>query len=144
MVEQKLELETRPGRGRGSGVVVRVNETTFEVGLLVAAVEHLIRSRIDALTLASGLSAGAVHGRRYVGRVVAGRFEVWIRRRSYNSVAPRLTGTIESNPGGAASSRASAPAVSRGTPHVLGRSAGPTISLNLGQFEFHFGVTIAG
>ena len=63
-----------------------VNEMTFEVGLPVAAVEDLIRSRIDAPTLASGLIAGAVHGRRYVGRVAGARFEVWIRRRSYNSV----------------------------------------------------------
>jgi hypothetical protein len=77
-----------------------VNEMTFEVGLPVAAVEDLIRSRIDAPTLASGLITGAVHGRRYVGRVAGARFEVWIRRRSYNSVAPQLTGTIESTPGG--------------------------------------------
>jgi hypothetical protein len=73
---------------------------TVELGVTVAEVEDLIRSRIDASTLASGLIPGAVYGRRYVGRVAGGRFEVWIRRRSYNSLAPRLTGTIESTPGG--------------------------------------------
>jgi hypothetical protein len=77
-----------------------VNKMTFEVALPVHAVEDLIRTRIDAPTPASGLIPGAVHGRRYVGRVGGGRFEVWTRRRSYNSLAPRLTGTIESIPGG--------------------------------------------
>jgi hypothetical protein len=73
---------------------------TFEVGSSVDAVEDLIRARIDGPTSASSLIPGAFGGRRYVGRVADGRFEVWIRRRSYNSLAPRLTGTIESIPEG--------------------------------------------
>jgi len=72
-----------------------LNEHTYEVRLPKDAVEDLIRSGVDSPTIASALIPGAVPGRRYVGRVAAGRFEVWIRRRSYNSLAPRLSGRIE-------------------------------------------------
>lgn len=57
------------------------------------AMERL-RAAIDAPEPAAWLIPGAYHGRRFVGRVGGHTFEVWVRRQSYNSLAPRAVGRV--------------------------------------------------
>lgn len=72
----------------------------YHVRLLPAAVEERIRAGVDRPQLGEALIPAAFTGRRIVGRVGRGRFELWIRRLSYNSLAPRAFGEIAATDSG--------------------------------------------
>lgn len=69
---------------------------TYETSRELEAVRGALREAIDPPTFASAILPGAVTGRRFVGRVEHDRFEIWVRRRNYNSLAPRAIGRLTS------------------------------------------------
>jgi len=80
----------RLGRRNAGGL-----QHAYELDVDPGMVESKIREAIDPPSKAAALIPGIFAGRRFIGRVGGGRFEIWVRRRSYNSLAPRAYGVIE-------------------------------------------------
>lgn len=64
----------------------------YELVLAPAAAAARLRASVDAPRIGEALAPGLFRGRRIVGIVRGNDFELWVRRSSYNSLAPRAVG----------------------------------------------------
>jgi len=92
-----LDYQTaRFGKGSSTRSKPQANfEETYDLDAPPSVVQERLRAAIDGVPTGSSLVPGGFHGRRFVGHIRAGGFEIWVRGPSYNSLAPRAFGRIE-------------------------------------------------
>ena len=66
----------------------------YELDLPPAVAAAQLRESVDAPRIGEALVPGVYRGGRILGTVRGTDFELWVRRRNYNSLAPRAVGHI--------------------------------------------------